>query len=108
MQVTISGQHVEITDTSREYVRRKLTRIDRYFGPVMRSHMVLHVTKNHHRVETTVQTKGTQWYATAEDKDLYVAIDRVVGTIDRQAITHKEKVVSHHQEECGLKNRLTT
>ena len=74
MQVTISGQHVEITDTLRECVRRKLTRINRCFGPVIRSHVVLHVARNRHRVETTVHTKGTQWHSTADDKD-YVRSD---------------------------------
>ena len=105
MQVTISGQHVAITDNLREYVRRKLTRIDRCCTPVIRSHVVLHVTRHRHRVETTVHTKGTQWHATAEDKDMYAAIDRVVDKLDRQAIKIKEKVVDHHQEEGGLKNR---
>ena len=108
MQVTISGQHVEITDTLREYVRQKLARIDRHFGPVIRSHVVLHVEKNRHRVETRIHTKGTQWHATAEDKDMYAAIDRVVDKLDRQVIKHKEKVVDHHQEEGGLKNRSNT
>ena len=108
MQVIISGQHVEITDALREYVRRKLTRIDRQFGPVIRSHAVLRVTRNRHRVETTVHTKGTQWHATAEDKDMYAAIDRVVDKLDRQAIRHKEKVVTHYQEKGGLKNRPNT
>ena len=108
MQVTISGQHVEITDALREYVRRKLTRIDRHFSPVIRSHVVLHVTRNRYRVETTVHTKDAQWHATAEDKDMYAAIDRVVDKLDRQAIKHKEKVVDHHQEEGGLKIRPYT
>ena len=108
MQVTISGPHVETTDTLREYVRRKLTRIDRHFGPVIRSHTVLHVAKTRHRVETTVHTKGAQWHATAEGRDMYVAIDRVVEKLDRQAIKHKEKVVHHHKEGGGLKNRPNT
>ena len=108
MQVTVSGQHVEITDALREYVRRKLTRIDRHFGPVLRSHVVLHVVRNRYRVETTVHTKGTQWHTTAEDKDICAAIDRVVDKPDRQAIKHKEKVVDHYQEEGGLKIRPNT
>ena len=108
MQVTISGQHVEITDTLREYIRRKLTRIDRHFGPVPSSHVVLHVARNRHRVKTTVHSKGTQWHATVEDKDMYAAIDRALDKLDRQAIKHKEKVVGHHQEEGGLKNRPNT
>ena len=108
MEVTTSGQHVAITDTLREYVRRKLTRIDRCFGPVIRSHVVLHVQRNHHQVEATVHNKGTQWHSTADDKHMYVAIDRVVDKLNRQAIKHKEKVVAHHQEGGGLKNRSNT
>ena len=91
MQATISGQHVEITDILREYVRPKLARIDRYVGPAIRSHMMLHVTRNRHRVETTVQTKGSQWYAISENNIMYVAIDRVADKLDRQVIKHKEK-----------------
>ena len=105
MQVTISGQHVAITDTLREYVRRKLTRIDRCFGPVIRSHMVLHVKRNRHQVEATVHTKGTQWHSTADDKDMYVAIDRVMDKLGCQANKHKGKAVDHHQEKRELKSR---
>ena len=108
MQVTISDQHVEITDTFREYIRRKLTRIDRCFGPMIRSHVVLHGKRNRHQVEATAHTKGTQWHSTADDKDMYVAIDRVVDKLDRQVIKHKERVVDHHQEGGGLKNRSNT
>ena len=108
MQVTISGQHVEVNDALRKYVRQKLTRIDQHFGPVIRCHVVLRAATNRHRAETTVHTKGTQWHATSEDKDMYAAIDLVVDKLTRQAIKHKEKVVDHHQEEGGLKNRPKT
>ena len=107
MQATISGQHVEINNNLRKYARRKLTRIDRHFGPVMRSHVVLHVAKNRYQIETTVHTKGSQWHATAEDYDIYIAIDRVVDKLSRQTIKHMEKVVDH-QEEGELKNRPNT
>ena len=70
--------------------------------------MVLRVTRNRYWVEATVHTKGTQWHSTADDKDMYVAIDRVADKLNRQAIKHKEKVVDHHQEEGGLKNRSNT
>ena len=70
--------------------------------------MVLHVERNRHRVETTVHTKGTQRYATAEDEDMYAAIDRFVAKLDYQAITYKEKVVDHLQEGAGLKIRTNT
>ena len=69
---------------------------------------MLHVKRNRHQVEVTAHTKGTQWHSTADDKDMCVAIDRVVDKLGRQAIKHKEKVVDHHQEAGGLKNRSNT
>ena len=109
MKLTISGyQHVDTTDTLREYVQRKLTRTDRHFGLVIQSHVVLQVTRIRHRVETTIHTRGTQWHATTEDNDMYAAIDRVVDKLDRQTTKHKEKVVDHHQQGGGLKKRPKT
>ena len=105
MQVSISGQHVEVTGALRQYVTRKLSRIDRNSGPpVTHTHVVLH-KKNRYWVEATVHTKGTQWHATAEGSDMHTVIDRVVDKLDRQAIKHKEKIVDHHQHDGGLKNR---
>ena len=74
----------------------------------MRSHVVLHVTRNRYWVETTIHAKGTQWDATAEDKDMYLAIDRVVRKFDRQTTNHKGEIVDHHQKEGGLKNHPNT
>jgi len=106
MWVTISGQHVDITDTLREYVQRKLIRIDRHFGPVIRSNVAPHVIRNRYRTDTTVNTKGAQWHATAED--IYVVINRVVDKLDCQTIKHKQKVVNHPKEEGELENRSNT
>ena len=105
MQVSISGQHVEVTGALRQHVTRKLSRIDRHSGiPVIDSHVVLHVEKSRYWVEATVHTKGTQWHATSEGSDMYTVIDRVVDKLDRQAIKHKQKVVDHHQQDGGLKS----
>jgi len=43
------------------------------------------------RVGITVHTRGTQWHATAEDKDMYAATDNVLNKLDHQAVKHKEK-----------------
>ena len=108
MQVTISGPHGEITETLREYVRLKLTRNDRPSSPVIQSHVVLHVTKIRRQVETTVDTKGAPWHPPSEDRDMYLAIDRVVEKLDRQAVKQKGEIVDHYKEGGGLKNRLNT
>jgi putative sigma-54 modulation protein len=109
MQVSISGQHVEVTAALRQYVARKLERIDRHTGlPLIRGRVVLHVEKNRYWAEGTLHTKGADWHATWKGDDMYAVIDRVVDKLDRQVIKHKEKVVDHHQQDGGLKSQLQT
>ena len=106
MQISISGQHLEVTEALRLYVTRKLERIDRHTGlPLIRGHVVLHVEKNRYWAEGTLHTKGADWHATSKGDDMYAVIDRVVDKLDRQAIKHKEKIVDHHQQDGGLKSR---
>ena len=107
MQVSISGQHVEVTTALRQYVTRKLESIDRHTGlPLIRGHVVLHVEKNRYWAEGTLHTKGAEWHATSKGDDMYAVIDRVVDKLDRQAIKHKEKIVDYHQQDGGLKSQL--
>ena len=51
MQVNISGHHVDITPSLREYLNEKLTRIERHFENVTDINCILTVEKLEHRAE---------------------------------------------------------
>ena len=95
MQVSLSGHHVEITDSMRNYVNEKIERLDRHFDQALDIHVVLTVEKLRHRAEATLHVSGGNLHAEDVQEDMYAAIDGLVDKLDRQGKKHKEKIKNH-------------
>lgn len=95
MNIDLTGHHVEITDSMRDYVNEKMDKITRHFDNVTDIHVILSVEKQVQKAEATVQVKGNKIYADSSDQDMYAAIDALVDKLDRQVIKHKEKIKNH-------------
>ena len=95
MQVSLSGHHVDITDSMRNYVNEKIAKLDRHFDKALDIHIVLTVEKLRHKAEATLHVSGGNLYADDVQEDMYAAIDGLVDKLDRQGKKHKEKLKSH-------------
>ena len=95
MQISLSGHHVEITDSLRNYVNEKIERLDRHFDQALDIHVILTVEKLRHKAEATMHVSGGNLYADDIQEDMYAAIDGLVDKLDRQGKKHKEKLKSH-------------
>jgi putative sigma-54 modulation protein len=109
MQLTVTGQQLEITDPLRDYVSEKIGRIQKHFDHVTTTNVVLHYEKrkNRHLVEATIHAKGAELHANSEDTDMYAAIDGLADKLDRQVLKHKEKLRDHHRVGGALKAQKT-
>ena len=92
MQLNITGQHVEITDALHEFVTSKLGKLEQYFDHINQVYVVLKVEKVAHIAEATLNVNGGELHASAEEKDMYAAIDGLVDKLARQLNKHKEKL----------------
>ncbi|GJM10805.1 MAG: ribosomal subunit interface protein [Lysobacteraceae bacterium] len=99
MQISLTGQHIDITPALREYVSTKMDRIERHFDHVVDVHVVLDVNKLQHRAEATLHLPGRSVFAESTERDMYAAIDGLTDKLDRQIIKHKEKLTDHHRAE---------
>lgn len=104
MQITVSGQQVEITESLRSYATEKVGRIQKHFDNVTTSNVVLRVEKNRHLAEATIHAKGAKLHANAEGDDMYAAIDSLADKLDRQVLKHKEKKTDHHRADGRERN----
>ncbi|MCC2604859.1 ribosome hibernation promoting factor [Planctobacterium marinum] len=95
MQINLSGHHVEITDSLRDYVDTKFTKLERHFDHINNVYVILNVEKLNQKAEATMHLDGGEVFATSEHKDMYAAIDSLIDKLDRQVIKHKEKLKSH-------------
>ena len=106
MQLSLTGHHVEITESLRDYVSTKLAKLERHFDNMTDIHCILTVEKLLHKAEATVHVSGGTLHADAIEPDMYAAIDILVDKLDRQVKKHKEKLTDHHAREV-TKPRFT-
>jgi putative sigma-54 modulation protein len=100
MQLNVTGHHVDITTSMKDYVEKKLDRIVRHSDHVIDVHCVLTVEKLRHKAEATVLLTGATVHADATDENMYAAIDALADKLDRRVKKHKEKLSDHHAAEA--------
>ena len=106
MHLSVTGHHVEVTDSLRHYVEKKLDRLVRHFDHVFDAHCVLTVEKLVQRAEATLHLRGENVHALAEDANMYAAIDALTDKLERLVRKHKEKITDHHAAEAQKSARL--
>jgi len=92
MQINLTGHHVEITGSLRDYVNSKFARLERHFDNITNVHVVLTLEKLQQVAEAKIHLSGGEIFANAQHDDMYAAIDGLIDKLDRQIIKHKEKL----------------
>ena len=90
------GRNLEITDAIRDYVEKKLARLDRYQDGELMAKVVLSLAGSPHvekkaRAEIQVDLPGGLVSVEEEDADLYAAIDRAVDRLETQVKRFRER-----------------
>ena len=106
MQLTVTGHHIDVTPSLKNYVDSKLAKLERHFDNMSDIHCVLTVEKLAHKAEATIQLAGSSIHADSTESDMYAAIDGLVDKLSRQVTKYKEKLTDHHARDVE-KNRRT-
>lgn len=105
MNLNIRGENLEVTKALREYVEKKLGRLDKYFdAPPQSANVTLSVERGQHIVEVTIPLSGVLLRAEERQEDMYASVDLVVDKLERQIRKHKTKVNRKFVREGGLRN----
>ena len=100
MNLTISGHHLEVTPSIRDYVQNKLERITRHFDQVINTHVILAVDnltekEKRQKAEINLQLSGKTVHVESVAQDLYAAIDLLMDRLDRQVVKYKSILRDH-------------
>ena len=93
MKIKIFGKNIEVTEGIRSAVEEKIGKLDKYFAGETRVDVTLSVNKNEQKVEVTIPVKGRIIRAEEISDDMYVSIDMVEETIERQLVIDKKKSI---------------
>jgi putative sigma-54 modulation protein len=100
MNLTISGHHVEVTPSIREYVQNKLERITRHFDQVINTHVIVAIDnlaekEKRQKAEINLQLSGKIVHVESVAQDMYAAIDMLMDRLDRQVVKYKSMLRDH-------------
>jgi putative sigma-54 modulation protein len=103
MNLLLSGQHVDITPSLREYVEKKAARVISRFDQIIDMAVILGIEQpaekdKRQRAEVNLRVKGQVFHMDQYAEDLYAAIDLLFDKLDRQVVKHKDKVQDHRAE----------
>jgi len=95
MQTNITFKNMDATQALKDYVTKRLAKLDRFIERPAEANVVLSVEKIRHKAEVTINSDGHVINAVETTEDMYAAIDLVMDKLERQMKKHKDKVQDH-------------
>lgn len=92
MKLVLRGKNIPLTDPLRQYVEKRLGKLDKYLGPDHEAQVTLVVEKDRHRVEVTIPLNGIVLRGEEETGDMYVSIDQVIDKLERQVEKYRTRL----------------
>jgi putative sigma-54 modulation protein len=93
MQITVSGRHMNVGESLREYCEKKAVRLERFYDRIQSVDLVVDGHDGQHTIEIIVHVRGTQpFVASEEHEDAFAALDVLMDKIERQIRRHKERL----------------
>lgn len=106
MKFTIIGRKLEVTDKVRDYVEKKLSKLDKFFREESEARIVLGTIKDNEYIEASIYASGMIYRAEASDKEILAAIDKIVDVIERQIRKNKTRLAKRIKKDAALDTKL--
>ena len=94
MNIKITGKDLKATDAIKDYIGKKLERIEKYFEEELDVTATIGIEKGEQIAEIHVKVKSDIYRAVTAHRDLYASIDKDIDILEgqiRKAKTKKEK-----------------
>ena len=103
MQVNLQGKNMELTGAIKDYVTKRVTNLEKLLSKIEEkggeARVKFEVSKNtnHHRsgivfhADCLINIQGEEFYSSADEEDLYAAIDAVKESLFREISKNKDR-----------------
>lgn len=106
MKFNIISRKYDLTDKVRDYIEKKLSKLDKFFKEEASARVVLGTIKDNDYIEAQINAGGMIFRAEVEDKEMLAAIDRIVDIIERQIRKNKTRLAKRIKSGALEDNRL--
>lgn len=102
MQLAVRGKNMEVTNALREYVEKKVGKIERFIDQSVNAQVNLSVERGRQIVEVTAAMNGLLLRGEDATGDMYASIDGVVAKLEKQIQKYKTRFHKHRSKENGI------
>ncbi len=105
MNIKIMGRNIEVTDAMKDYIEKKLERLEKFEGKNTDVTVTCGVEREDQIVEIQVNKDGDFIRIEEKNPDLYASIDLAIDKVERQMRKGKERRNDKNKQEA-LKEKL--
>ena len=98
MHISITGRRLPITTALRDYIERKLGKLQKYTHRSIEANIILGIEKYRHRAEILFHINNHRILVKEETNEMYQSIDKAVAKIEMRFKKHKGKIAKHHKD----------
>ena len=92
MQIRFTARHYKAPDNIRDYVEKKVQRLDKYFDGIIDCDVILSYQKLDQVAEFALNVQGQKLVVVEKSDDIYKSIDFGVDKLERQLKKYKNKL----------------
>ena len=92
MRVHVRGRNIDVTEALKDYVGKRVGKLDKYIDNFGDAQVTLTVEKDSHRIEVTIPINGMILRGEESTGDMYTSTDLVVEKLEKQIEKYKGKL----------------
>ena len=96
MEKIIAGRHLDINDSTKEFIIQELSKIENDYHKLTSARVVIEEQKNWHYTEILLHGKNLSIEAKAKAKPIRTSISGAIEKTKKQLKKHLDKVQNHH------------
>ena len=96
MNISITGKDLKATDAIKDYVEKKMERVEKYFDGDIEVNVTIKTEKSEQIAEMGVKVKQDTYRAVTSHRDMYASIDKDIDILEgqiRKWKTRKDKAI---------------
>ncbi|MEA1973238.1 MAG: ribosome-associated translation inhibitor RaiA [Candidatus Cloacimonadota bacterium] len=98
MQLTITARHFDLTNAIKDHIEESCEKLTKYFNQIINLHVTLGLQKDLNTVEISLHASHYNLQSSAEEHDMYLAIDKAIDKSERQLKKLKDKITDHQKK----------
>jgi len=92
MNISITAKNTELTDALKDYIEKKIGKLDKLCTKIISTDVVISVERYRHTVDVKMNAAGKIIKTKEMSKDMYSSIDLVYDSTEKQLKKFKEKL----------------